>query len=33
MIKGQNNKKKINKFKKIGKKILAKNFKEIRALI
>ncbi len=33
LIKGQNNKKKVNKFKKIGKKILADNFKEIRALI
>ena len=33
LIKGQNNKKKINKFKKIGKNILAKNYKEIRALI
>ena len=33
LIREQNNKKKINKFKKIGKNILAKNFKEIRALI
>ena len=33
LIKKQNNKKKVNKFKKIGKNILAKNFKEIRALI
>ena len=33
LIKEQNNKKKVNKFKKIGKNILAKNFKEIRALI
>ena len=33
LIRGQNNKKKINKFKKIGKNILAKNYKEIRALI
>ena len=31
--KEQNNKKKVNKFKKIGKNILAKNFKEIRVLI
>ena len=29
----QNNKKKVNKFRKIGKNILAKNFREIRALI
>ena len=33
LIKEQNNKIKVNKFKKIGKNILAKNFKEIRALI
>ena len=33
LIKEQNNKMKVNKFKKIGKNILAKNFKEIRALI
>ena len=33
MLKEQNNKIKVNKFKKIGKNILAKNFKEIRALI
>ena len=33
LIREQNNKKKVNKFKKIGKNILAKNFKEIRALI
>ena len=33
LIKKQNNKKKVNKFKKIGKNILAKNFKEIRVLI
>ncbi len=33
LIRKQNNKKKVNKFKKIGKIILAKNFKEIRALI
>ena len=33
IIKSQNNKKKVNKFKKIGNKILTKNFEKIRVLI
>ena len=33
MVKEQNNKKKVNKFKKIGNSILVKNFKKIRVLI
>ena len=33
ITKSQNNKKKVNKFKKIGNKILTKNFEKIRVLI
>ena len=33
MLKEQNNKKKVNKFKKIGNSVLVKNFRKIRVLI